>query len=124
MLQDMDPVSFDRTDILPRHEGPNVLPHDIVFHTLHSLAAYQNDVVIKDVKSGHIATHQQLLSDIVTCRNSLQESLAPSTRAALQEEREVSVLILAQGYEFIVSFFAILAIGAIAVPLSMCILIP
>jgi acyl-CoA synthetase (AMP-forming)/AMP-acid ligase II len=118
-MQNLDPISFDRTDFLPRHEGPNVLPHDILFHVLHSLAAYQNNVVVKDAKSGHVATHQQFLSDIVACRNALRDSFAPETIAALQAEREVSVLILSHGYEFVVSFFAILAIGAIAVPLSM-----
>lgn len=124
MMCNLNSTSFDRTDFLPHHEGPNVLPHDILFHTLHSLAAYQNDVAIIDAKSGHVATHQQFLSDIVACRNGLREALASETIEALQEEHEVSILILSSGYEFIVSFFAILAIGAIAVPLSMCPLTP
>jgi hypothetical protein len=119
MMPNLDPASFDRTDFLPYHEGPNVLPHDILFHILHSLAAYQNDEAIIDAKAGYTATHQQFLSDIVACRNALRETLAPETIKALQEDREVSILILSSGYEFIVSFFAVLAIGAIAVPLSM-----
>lgn len=117
-MPDLNSTSFDRTDFLPHHDGLNVLPHDILFHTLHSLAAYHNDVAIIDAKSGHVATHQQFLSDIVACRNGLRDALAPETMEALQEEQEVSILILSSGYEFIVSFFAVLAIGAIAVPLS------
>ena len=111
--------SFDRMDFLPLHEGPNVLPHDLIFHTLHSFAlTYNDEALIKDTRSGHEATYQQFLSDIVACRNALRITLDPETIEALQKEREVCVLILSQGYEFTVAFFAALAIGAIAVPLS------
>jgi acyl-CoA synthetase (AMP-forming)/AMP-acid ligase II len=118
-MADMDTESFDRMDLLPLHEGPDVLPHDLIFHTLHNFAlTYNDEAVIKDARSGHGATYQQFLSDIVACRNALRDTLDSETMEALRKEREVCILILSQGYEFTVAFFAALAIGAIAVPLS------
>ena len=38
----------------------------------------------------------------------------------LRNGEEVSLMIVARGYEFVVSFFAVLALGGIAVPQSEC----
>jgi acyl-CoA synthetase (AMP-forming)/AMP-acid ligase II len=118
-MRELDPQSFDRTDFLPLHEGPEVLPHDLIFYNLHHLAVAQNEVVVRDTNANHVASHRQFLSDIVACRNALRQTLDLDTLEALQQEREVCILILSHGYEFVVAFFATLAIGAIAVPLSM-----
>jgi hypothetical protein len=107
----IDSESFDRTNF--------VLPHDLIFHALHSLALNQNTTAIRDNNSGAVVTHQQLLSDILASRNKLRTILDPETVARLRQEREVCILVLAEGYEFCVVLFAALAIGAIAVPLSM-----
>ena len=61
----LDTESFDRCDFQPRHEGSTVLPHDLSFHDLYSLAVSQNRVAIRDMNTGHSATPQQFLSDIV-----------------------------------------------------------
>jgi malonyl-CoA/methylmalonyl-CoA synthetase len=119
--KDVDVGEFDRMDFLPYHEGPNVLPHDLLFHTLHALATADGRLAVVDCKAGYEATYQQLLSDIVLCRNKLRETLDKESLEALRNEKEVSLVLWSSGYEFTVAFFAILALGAIAVPLSMCI---
>jgi malonyl-CoA/methylmalonyl-CoA synthetase len=117
--KDVDVREFDRMDFVPYHEGPNVLPHDLIFHTFHASAAAENTPAIVDRKAGYTASYQQLVSDILVCRNRLRETLTPETVDALRKDREVSILLWSAGYEFTVGFFAILALGAIAVPLSM-----
>lgn len=115
---DLEDESFDRNSFLPSHEGPTVLPHDLIFHDLYSLAVSLNKTVIKDMNTGHSASHQQFLSDIICLSTRLREELHPDTLRALHDEREVSLLILSEGYEAMVAFFATLALGGIAVPLS------
>ena len=114
----LDMQSFDRCDFQPRHEGSTVLPHDLIFHDLYSLAISQNTVAIRDLNTGHSATYQQFLSDIVALTKRLREELHPETLQDLRNEREVSFLILSEGYEAMVALFATFALGAIAVPLS------
>lgn len=116
----IDVESFDRCDFQPHHEGSTVLPHDLIFHDLYSLAISQNKVVIRDINTGHSATHQQFLSDIVALTERLRKELHPETLQGLWDEREVSFLILSEGYEAMVALFATFAMGAIAVPLSGC----
>lgn len=115
---DLDPESFDRCDFLPRHEGPTILPHDLLFHDLYSLAVAQNTTAVKDMNDGHSVSHQQLLSDILRLSARLREELHPQSWNALQDEREVPFLVLSEGYEAMVAFFAVWAVGGIAVPLS------
>jgi hypothetical protein len=114
----LDAERLDRCDFLPRHEGSTVLPHDLIFHDLHSLAVSQNTVVIRDMNTGHSATHQQFLSDIVALIKRLREELHPETLQDLRDEREISFLILSEGYEAMVALFATFGMGGIAVPLS------
>ncbi|KAL5359669.1 hypothetical protein BJX96DRAFT_164609 [Aspergillus floccosus] len=111
--RDVEVGEFDRMDFVPFHEGPEVLPHDLLFHKLHFTAASNDRPAIVDRKTGYTATYRQLVSDIV-----------PETIEALRREREVSILLWSAGYEFTVSFFAVLALGAIAVPLSPLITVP
>ncbi|KAK5056232.1 hypothetical protein LTR84_012785 [Exophiala bonariae] len=114
----IDPETFDRCDFLPCHEGPNVLPHDLLFHSLYDLALRQNTIIIKDKNTGLCASHQQFIGDILALRSKLRAELDPSTLTDLQHEREICLLICAEGYEFAVSFFAVQALGGIAVPCS------
>jgi acyl-CoA synthetase (AMP-forming)/AMP-acid ligase II len=116
----LDPENFERCDFVPNHEGPLVLPHDLMFHVLYDLALRQNTTIVKDSNTGHIASHQQFLSDVLALRAKLREELHPSTLQALRDEREVSLLIWAEGYEFVVAFYAVLGLGGIAVPFSWC----
>ncbi|PGH20090.1 hypothetical protein AJ80_03658 [Polytolypa hystricis UAMH7299] len=122
--KEVDIGGFDRMDFVPFHEGPDVLPHDLIFHALHALAMDPSRIAIIDCKISYQATYRQLLSDIVLCRNRVREALAPETLEALQKEQEVSLLLWSEGYEFTVAFFAILALGAIVVPFSPHITVP
>lgn len=63
-------------------------------------------------------THIQLLTDVLHLRNLLYDSLEDKVKEQLWRGEEVYVnLLTPAGYEFAVGFFAILAIGAIIVPL-------
>ena len=114
----LDPETFERCDFLPYHEGPGVLPHELLFHSLYNLAIGQNTTVIRDKNTGHVVSHHQFLTDILALRTKLRAELSPSTLQALKDEREICILVLAAGYEFSVAFFAIQALGGIAVPCS------
>ncbi|KAK5048671.1 hypothetical protein LTR84_005762 [Exophiala bonariae] len=115
---DIDPECFDRTDLVYVEDDLNTLPHDIIFHRLHFLACHQNTVAIRDTDRSLEISYGQLLSDIVTAKNLVLSKLHISTLEQLRADKEVSFLILARGYEFVVSFFTVLAIGGIAAPTS------
>ena len=120
MPAELDPATFDRTDFSPLHEGPNILPHDLIFHRLHFLATNQPSIAVKDAHKGHEITYPQLLSHIIQTRNHIRENLSGRTTQMLRNGEEVSLMIVARGYEFVVSFFAVLALGGIVVPQSKC----
>jgi len=46
--RDLDPSSFDRTDLVDVKDDPDTLPHDVVFHRLHYLACHQNSVAVRE----------------------------------------------------------------------------
>jgi malonyl-CoA/methylmalonyl-CoA synthetase len=115
---DIDPTSFDRHDLVPVEDDARTLPHDVLFHRLHYLACHQNAVAIRDTQTGQEISYAQLLDDIVAVRNAVLETLHQSTVEQLRTDKEVAFIILARGYDFVVSFFVILAIGGIAVPTS------
>jgi len=116
--RNLDPASFDRTDFTPYHEGANVLPHDYIFHRLYFLAAYQNTTAVRDTYNGLEVDYRQLLTDIIFARNRIRDAVSTKTMEMIRNNEEVSILVVARGYEFVVSFFAVLALGAIAVPQS------
>jgi hypothetical protein len=89
----LDPETFERCDFLPYHEDTYVRPHDLLFHSLYNLALRQNTTIIKDKNTGHSASHQQFLSDILALRTKLKAELHLSTLQALRDERKVSLLI-------------------------------
>jgi malonyl-CoA/methylmalonyl-CoA synthetase len=114
----LDPSSFDRFDLISVEDDSNTLPHDAFFHRLHYLACHQNSIAIRDHQLGIEVPHDRLLSDIVATRNDIIQNLRPVTAQLLREDKEVAFVIFARGYEFVIAFFAILAIGGIAVPTS------
>ncbi|OAL24783.1 hypothetical protein AYO22_05572 [Fonsecaea multimorphosa] len=114
----LDPSSFDRTDLVDVKDDPDTLPHDILFHRLHYLACHQNTTVIKERHLDLEITHKQLLSAIVSLKVRILEQLHPRTVEKLQRDEEVGFVVFARGYEFVMAYFAILAIGGIVVPTS------
>jgi hypothetical protein len=115
---DLDPSSFDRTDLVDVKDDPDTLPHDVLFHRLHFLACHQNTVAIKEPHLNLVATYQQLLSDIVRLKVKILERLHPSTIEKLDADHEVAFVVFGRGYEFVMAYFAILAVGGIVVPTS------
>ncbi|KAL3482700.1 hypothetical protein BJX62DRAFT_231493 [Aspergillus germanicus] len=116
---DVDRGSFDWTTFFHRDDGPDVLPNEIIFHMLLAAALNEHDITVRDQEASIEATHAQLLSDVMACKRHLLTALPLATLEQLEAEREIPFLILAGGYEFIISFFTVLAIGGIAVPLSL-----
>ena len=103
---------------LPSHIGPNILPDFPTFHRLLYLAHVQKNTAIHDVAAGVKATHAQLLSDILHLRNEIQAQLPLEIQEKLLCDEEVAVCLMATGgYEFAVAFFAIVALGAVLVPI-------
>ena len=111
----------DRTDLVPRHRGPNVLPNFPLFTKLLGFAHRSQKVAINDLKAGLVATHVQLLTDVLCLRNAIENSLAPQVLARLKDGEEVYInMISPGGYEYAVAFLAIVAVGAVVVPLGEC----
>jgi acyl-CoA synthetase (AMP-forming)/AMP-acid ligase II len=116
--ESLDPATFDRTDLTTRHEGPLVLPHDLLFHRLHFLAFYSNTSAVRDPFRGIEVNYRQLLSDVVAARNRIRTAVFPKALDMIHDEREASFVLIARGYEFVVIFLAVLALGGVAVPTS------
>ncbi|OQU98120.1 AMP-binding enzyme domain-containing protein [Cladophialophora immunda] len=112
-------MDVDRTAIVPSAQGPRILPNFLLFNRLVFFAHRKNKVVINDVTAGVAATHVQLLTDVLNFRNHIRSRLSPQTIRKLQTGEEVFICILAPGgYEYAVAFLAVLALGAVIVPLS------
>ncbi|KEF54498.1 uncharacterized protein A1O9_09665 [Exophiala aquamarina CBS 119918] len=116
--QSLDPATFDRTDLTTRHVGPLVLPHDLLFHRLHFLALHSNASAVRDAFRGIDVNYRQLLSDVVAARNRIRAAISPKVLDTIYDEREASFVLIARGYEFVVIFLAMLALGGISVPTS------
>ena len=114
----LNPATFDRTDLTDRHEGPLVLPHDVLFHRLHFLALNSKTSAVKDAFRELDMDYQQLLTDVIAARNRIRSTIAPKTLQSIYDKRETSFIVIAHGYEFVVAFMAVLALGGIAVPTS------
>ncbi|KAJ4854632.1 AMP-binding enzyme domain-containing protein [Trichoderma breve] len=104
---------------LPKHIGDNVLPNFPIFNRLLFFASNRDKLVINDTTNGLQATHQQLLSDVLYLRNALWTRLDSKVRNRLLAGEEICVnLLAAGGYEFATAFLALLALGAVIVPIS------
>jgi hypothetical protein len=114
----LDPVNFDRTDFFPIQEGDHVLPHDLMFHRLYFLALNQNTTAVRDPCHNHEINYHQLLSDVLATRNLLRQQLTATSMEMIRKGDEISVLVVARGYHFVVGFLAVMCLGAIVVPQS------
>lgn len=103
---------------LPKHIGDNVLPNFPIFNRLLFFASNRDKLVINDTTNGLQATHRQLLSDVLYLRNALWTRLDSKMRNRLLAGEEICVnLLAAGGYEFATAFLALLALGAVIVPI-------
>ncbi|KAF7193627.1 Malonate--CoA ligase ACSF3, mitochondrial [Pseudocercospora fuligena] len=103
----------------PRHDGPNTFPNDYFFGTL-VRSAYRDDLIaIRDITFGYEATYQQFLTDVLYVRNLMRNRMPQQQLEATHTGEGISVgLIGPGGYEFVVGFFALMAFGAVIVPLA------
>ena len=109
----------DKSNFVPRHIGPNVFPNFFFFSRLVRLAHKPHLTAVRDVTFDYIASYQQLVTDALHFRNVLYQTLDPSVRAKLDRDAEVFVNLLGPGgYEFTVAFLALMALGAVIVPIS------
>jgi malonyl-CoA/methylmalonyl-CoA synthetase len=108
----------DRTCFVPKHQGRNVLPNTPLFSRILRFAHQSERIAIKDPLIGFAASYIQLLTDVLHLRNLLRNSLGSVILEQLGKGEEVFITILGEGgYEFTVAFFAIVAVGAVVVPL-------
>lgn len=116
-MQDME--VWDRTNLLPSHEGQNVLPNNPFFARL-LRHAHRNRIAVRD-RNGQdtYKTYGDLLSDALALRAVLEQALSDDACARLRKGEEVYVGVLAAGgYDFTVAMVAVLAVGAAVVPMS------
>lgn len=105
---------------LPQHLGPNVFPNFPVFQRLVMTASQASSIAIDDVTNEVKKTYAELLSDTLHMRNAIWTRLDANTRLRLLQGDQVLLNLIAPGsYEFAVGFLAILALGAIIVPICM-----
>lgn len=113
LSRSLSAAAFDRTDMVPYHEGPNVLPHEFMFHRIFYLANnHGNTTAVHDPYSGYRKSYRDLFLDIVRTRNHIRSHLTAGSMRMLRDEEEVSILIVARGYGFTVTFFAVLGLGS------------
>lgn len=107
----------DRRDIVPRHEGPNVLPNSPLFCQL-LRHARRDRIAVRDQPLGVTKTYGELL-DAVLCFRAVVETALPSeVLDKLRRDEEVYIGILAAGgMEFVVAALTVLAMGAAMVPI-------
>jgi malonyl-CoA/methylmalonyl-CoA synthetase len=83
-------------------------------------------VLIRDTATGIEVTSAQFLRDIVFFQDRISIQLATNVVSAhdVAGHGEVYICILAPlSYEFLVAFYAVIALGAVAVPLCMAFII-
>lgn len=102
-------------------EDLNTLPNFPLFSRLvgyaHRLAPTHD--AIRDIVSGTTANHTRLLNDVLSLRNNVHQILDEGTRQSLSRGEEVFLMLLAPpGYQYAVGLLAILALGAVIVPVS------
>ncbi|KAJ5907795.1 hypothetical protein N7495_000477 [Penicillium taxi] len=101
------------------------LPDDLLFQRLLYNAQNIHSVLIRDTASGIEATPAQFLRDVIFFQDRINIQLATNGISAhdVTGHRDVYICILAPlSYEFLVAFYAVIALGSVAVPLSTSIL--
>ncbi|OBT71013.1 hypothetical protein VF21_10004 [Pseudogymnoascus sp. 05NY08] len=113
-------VPGELTDMSPDSAAPFTLPNFPFFSKLLRYAYRQPcALAVRDDVSGIERSYLHLLTDVLSLCNSLRRTLSAQVHQQLDNQEEVYICILAPGgYEFVVGFIAILALGAAAVPLS------
>lgn len=112
---------FDRTDFTPAHRGPRVLPKTSYFSTLLLHAHVPGRLAIRDVnRNGLEKTYEELLSDALHLRNAISARLPRDLVERIESDtEEICIGVLAAGgYEFVVAVLAVIALGAVVVPMS------
>ena len=109
---------WDRTNFIPRHIGPNILPNTPILSQL-LRHCQSNRLAIRDLNLGVEKTYADLLSDVVHLRNVVEARLSPGVKAALVNGEDVYIGVLAAGgYEYAVAVLTIMALKAAIVPMS------
>lgn len=115
----MSALELDRCHFAPKHVGPNVFPNFFLFSRLVRWAHKPELIAVTDLTFGFKANYTQLLTDVLHLRNELRRTLQPGVVERIDREEEVFVNLLGPGgYEFTVGFLALVALGAIVVPIS------
>jgi malonyl-CoA/methylmalonyl-CoA synthetase len=108
---------MDRSSLVPPHRGPNVLPNSPFFGKL-LRHARRGRLAIRDVVLEVEKTYEDLLSDALALRATIEATLSEDVKQRLHAQDEVFVGVLAAGgYEFAVAVVAALALGAAIVPM-------
>ena len=95
-----------------------MLPNFFLFSRLVRWA-HKPLLACRDLTFGFTASYAQLLTDALNLRNQLRQLLCPSVVASIDRDEEVFVLLLGPaGYEFTAGFLALMALGAVIVPIS------
>jgi malonyl-CoA/methylmalonyl-CoA synthetase len=113
-----DQDSGDRIRWVPKHQGPNVLPNFFLFSRLLRWSYKRHLMAVEDITYGYTASYAQLLTDVLNLRNVLRKTLPPPVVRRIDNDEEVFINLLGPGgYEFVVGFFALMALGAVIVPI-------
>src|ERR1700744_5958569 len=70
-----DTILEDRTQWVPRHQGPHVFPNYFLFSRFLRWSYKRHLVAIRDITFGYTATYAQLLTDVLHLRNVLRQAL-------------------------------------------------
>ena len=94
-------------------------PNDPISNQLRRLAKQSPDVLFHD-EYGVDARYSDLIHDVIHLREILREHLSSDSfdeQGCLREDARSIAFLGYSGYSFIISFFAIVALGGICVPL-------
>ena len=112
----------DRIRYVPKHVGKLVFPDLLYFSRLIRLAYREDLIAVKDLTFGYTASYAELLTDALHFRNVLRRTLTPAVVERIDNNEEIFVNLLGPGgYEFTVAFLALMALGAVIVPICMLI---
>ena len=105
---------------VPRHVGADIFPNFLIFSRLVRFAYKEHLAAVKDLTFCYTASYAQLLTEVLHLRNVLHETLHPTIVERIENNEEVFVNLLGPGgYEFTVGFLALMALGAVIVPICM-----
>ncbi|XEU97339.1 hypothetical protein FSHL1_002625 [Fusarium sambucinum] len=111
-------ANMDRTQMVPFHDGPHVLPNNPLFTRL-LRHAHRNYLAITDRELGVSKTYLELLDTVLAFREVVRAALPSHVVDQLNNGEELYVGVLsAGGYEFTVAVLTVLALGAAVVPMS------